>query len=73
MTTETLYRGFRIVPTDPVPPIPGWRAFRWTWVHADYDGPEDRRIGVACTENACRDYIDEWIDENESEVYGGPR
>lgn len=64
-TNETKYRGFLIVPTDPVPPIPGWRSHMLTWHHADYDGPEDRRIGVAASEDACRAAIDEWIEENE--------
>jgi hypothetical protein len=55
------------VPTDPVPPIPGWRDHAWTWVHADYDGPEDRRIGTASGKHECRMDIDEYIAENECE------
>lgn len=59
---ETVYRGFRIVPTFPVPPIPGWQEHATTWVHADYDGPGDNRIGTDCDEDACRAAIDDYID-----------
>lgn len=62
-TNETLYRGFRIVPTDPVPPIPGWRDYAWTWVHDSYDGPGDHRLGFGRTEKACRADVDEYISE----------
>jgi hypothetical protein len=48
-----------IYPTDPVPPIPCWREFAWTYVHKDYDGPEDNRFGYAESPEACVAEIDE--------------
>jgi len=71
MTNETKYRGFRIVPTDPVPPIPGWANHIITAVHVDYDGSEDRRICTYPSVEAARAGVDEWIaDEHGIELTG---
>lgn len=61
-----LYRDFEIKRTDPVPPIPGWQAFAWTYCHIDYDGPEDSRIGYCASPDACKAEIDEWHEEAEA-------
>jgi len=61
---EISYKGFKIVPTDPKPPIPD-RSHDWTWVHFDYDGPEDNRIGTAASPEACMGEINEFLAEQE--------
>jgi hypothetical protein len=48
-----------IYPTDPLPPIPTWREFAWSYTHDDYDGPEDGRHGYAASPEACIAEIDE--------------
>lgn len=53
------YRDYDIYPTDPVPPIPGWQQFAWTFAHKDYDGPEDGRCGHAPGLAECKAEIDE--------------
>ena len=42
----TKYRGY-VIEYDP-PPIPV-RIHDWSFVHEDYDGPEDGRCGTAAT------------------------
>jgi hypothetical protein len=59
------HRGFSVVRTNPIPPIPGWQAFAFTWTHDSYDGPEDDRIGVGPSVLSCFNDIDEWIEEND--------
>jgi len=59
------YRGFTIG-HDP-PPVPS-RAADWQYVHDDYDGPPDDRHGHAASEQACRDEIDAWHDEQRAEL-----
>lgn len=54
--------GFIIQPTDPQPPVPS-RKHDWTWIHPDYDGPEDNRIGTAASPEACKYEIDEFLHE----------
>jgi hypothetical protein len=56
------YRGYTIQPTDPCPPIP-MRQFDWSYVHKDYDGPGDGRCGYAADPKACRDAVDELVEE----------
>lgn len=51
------YRGYRI---HLGPAYTRWD--QWTYVHDDYDGPEDRRIGLEETEAACREAIDDLED-----------
>lgn len=58
-----LYRDFEIRKTDPVPPIPTWQSFAWTYCHIDYDGPEDSRIGCCASPEACKAEIDEWHED----------
>lgn len=53
------YRGWIIEPTDPLPPIPNWARFAWTYQHRDFDGPEDSRYGYAESVEACKAEIDE--------------
>jgi len=63
------YRDFIISRTDPVPPIPGWQAMAFTYVHKDYDGTEDgndNRLGFAATVMACKAEIDELLDDEEA-------
>lgn len=36
----------------------------YSWVHEDYDGPEDNRHGTEATVEDCYRAIDEWADEN---------
>lgn len=55
------YRGYRIE-YDPKP-IPASCGVDWSFVHQDYDGPEDRRCGCAASESACREEIDMLEDE----------
>lgn len=57
------YRGFIISKTDPVPPIPGWEEFKFSYVHKDYDGEGDPRHGHAQTVMACKQEIDDLLDE----------
>lgn len=63
---------------NPAPPIPSqfesaeYRGFEvkrhfgghWSWVHEDYDGPEDSRHGTAKSYYDCIDSINDWHDEN---------
>jgi hypothetical protein len=63
---EMEYKGFRIMPTDPQPPIPD-RNHDWTWVHPEYDGPEDHRIGTAASPEDCMADIDEFLMDQEYE------
>lgn len=58
------YRGFRVF-RDP-PPI-GIRDMDWAYVHEDYDGPEDHRIGRASSLQACKENIDEGYKEGDWE------
>lgn len=60
---EREYRGYIIEPTDPVPPIPCWRQFAWSYAHKDYDGPEDNRCGHAESPEACMAEID-WREDD---------
>lgn len=65
MTTLT-YRGYIIEPTDPVPPIPTWRQFAWSFVHPDFDGADDSRdprCGHAASPEDCKSEID-WIEDD---------
>jgi hypothetical protein len=64
--TET-YRDFAITPIDP----PGPTSLRWQYVHCDYDGPEDKRIGVAASIQECKDAIDDMLWEPECEACQG--
>jgi hypothetical protein len=53
---EIRHGKWTIYPTDPLPPIPTWRQFAWSYVHEDYDGAEDAgdsRFGYAPTPEAC--------------------
>ncbi len=52
----TTYRGYRIS-YDPKP-IPASCGVDWSFVHEDYDGPEDNRCGCAASAEACREEID---------------
>ncbi|WP_300573501.1 hypothetical protein [Phenylobacterium sp.] len=62
MAATLEYGDWTIRPTDPVPPIPGWQKFAWTYAHKDYDGPEDGRCGCAESPDACKAEID-WREE----------
>jgi len=53
------YGKWRIEPTDPLPPISNWQKFAWSYVHDDYDGPEDNRCGYADSPMACIAEIEE--------------
>lgn len=57
------YRKYRICPTDPVPPIPTWRKFQWSYAHDDYDGPGDNRCGHCESIEACIEEID-WKEDD---------
>ena len=48
---------------DP-PPISD-RSVDYRWVHEDYDGPPDRRFGFGPTVKACKEEIDEILEEAE--------
>lgn len=51
-----------IQPTDPLPPIPCWREFAWSYVHDDFDGApdgNDNRCGHAASPEACLSEIEE--------------
>lgn len=52
------YRGYTIRHNPP--PIPT-RKHDWEFVHVDYDGPEDSRIGTASSVDAAKEEIDEQI------------
>ena len=58
-----LYRDFQLRRTDPVPPIPGWQAFAWSYCHIDYDGPEDGRCGHGASPEECKAAVDEWHED----------
>jgi hypothetical protein len=60
MNAAQTYRGYRIE-CDPKP-IPASCGVDWTFVHVDYDGPEDSRCGCAASADACREEID-WIED----------
>lgn len=62
------YRGFTIE-HDPKP-IPT-RAHDYSFVHEDYDGPEDKRIGTGSSVQDCRDAIDDMLWEPECEACQG--
>ena len=62
MTFDIEYRGYTIRKNPP--PIPTNR-HDWEFVHIDYDGPEDSRIGTAPSVDAAKEEIDEQILERE--------
>lgn len=65
------YRDYTIERTSPVPPIPQWRDYQWTYTHKDYGGPGDRRNGMAPSVEECMRQIDELIeDESECVITG---
>jgi len=68
MSAAQTYRGYRIE-YDPKP-IPASCGVDWTYVHEDYDGPEDSRCGCAASADACREVID-WI-EDEAALSSSP-
>lgn len=37
------------------------RPLQWKWIHKEYDGPGDRRIGSEASPRDCFDRIDEWL------------
>jgi hypothetical protein len=55
------YRGCTI--WHDAPPIPT-RAWDWHWMHNDWD-LDDPRHGDAASEQACRDAIDEILEDSE--------
>ena len=52
-----MYRGYRVYLGD------GPWSTNWCFCHEDYDGPEDRRAGVASTITQAEAAIDELEDE----------
>lgn len=56
---EIRHGDWLIYPTDPLPPIPQWRLFAWTFAHRDYDGEGDSRCGHAPSPADCIAEIDE--------------
>ena len=60
--SEVEYRGYTIRFNPPPIPI---RSHDWEFVHVDYDGPEDSRIGTASSVDAAKSEIDEQILEEE--------
>lgn len=63
---EYRYGGYTI--RYDIKPIP-IRSHDWTWVHMEYDGPEDDRIGTADSVESAVAQIDEFIRENEGFSY----
>lgn len=59
LADELRHGKWTIYPTDPLPPIPTWAQFAWTYVHDDYDGPEDNRFGYAPSPEACIQVIED--------------
>jgi len=60
MADEITYRGFKI--EHSLKPIPS-RVFDWSFVHEDYDGPEDDRCGDAESLAGCFREIDQYLDD----------
>lgn len=61
------YRNFHISYSPP--PIP-YRSADWHYWHDDFDGApdgNDNRYGSCASEQACRDEIDEWYLEQETD------
>ncbi len=59
------YRNF-IINYDP-PPIPV-RDHDYHWVHEDYDGPEDSRLGSSASLKAAFAEIDLWYEEHSADT-----
>ena len=59
MTTK--YRGFLILPTDPVPPIPDWRSFQYR-VASNHMMVFVHRDDIAVDRPATLADCDEWKD-----------
>lgn len=65
--TDT-YRGF-VISYDPKPiPI---RMHDYNFVHEEYDGPEDKRIGTGASVQDCKDAIDDMLWKPECECCQG--
>jgi hypothetical protein len=58
------YRNYIIRKTDPVPPIPGWEQFKFSFTHKDYDGDCDPRHGHGPTVMDCKRQINEAIEDD---------
>jgi len=56
-TQSSLYRSFCIYD------VYGVRGIAYQYVHTDYDGPEDSRIGHGATMQDCVNAIDDWYDD----------
>lgn len=59
-----IYRDFEIYYNPPPIPI---RGVDYQFAHVDYDGPEDRRIGMARNIDAAKAAIDEMIEEADAD------